>query len=221
MIPMESINISANLILLAGFSCCINGGSLSDKQVPEYTGPSFQERSPQVAVLAGGCFWGVDAVYKHVLGVLEVKSGYAGGSEKTANYESVCTGKTGHAESVRIVYDPDSISFSTLLKIFFTVVHDPTEVNRQGPDTGTQYRSAIFATTPSQKQIAESYIDQINQAGVFPKPIASQVAVLEHFYLAEDYHQNFLELHLSNPYIVIHDLPKLNHLRKRFPELYR
>ncbi|MHB1285885.1 MAG: peptide-methionine (S)-S-oxide reductase MsrA [Leptospirales bacterium] len=221
MIPMESINISANLFFLAGFSSCINGGDLPDKQVPEYRGPSLPEKPPQVAVLAGGCFWGVDAVYKHVLGVLEVKSGYAGGSEKTADYESVCTGRTGHAESVQITYNPDLISFSTLLKIFFTVAHDPTELNRQGPDTGTQYRSAIFATTPSQKQMAEAYIDQINREGVFLKPIATQVTDLERFYPAEDYHQNFLELHLSNPYIAIHDLPKLNHLRKRFPDLYR
>ena len=221
MIPMESTVFSSGLFLLAGFSGCGNDPNVQDRQIPDYSGPSFREEGHQIAVLAGGCFWGVDAVYRHVKGVLGVISGYTGGSGNTADYKSVCTGRTGHAEAVRIVYDADIISFRTLLKIFFSIVHDPTEVDRQGPDTGTQYRSAIFSTTNAQKQTAEAYIDQIDRAGIFPKPIASRVTDLDQFYPAEDYHQNFLALNLSHPYIAIHDLPKLNLLRKRFPDLYQ
>jgi peptide-methionine (S)-S-oxide reductase len=172
------------------------------------------------AVLAGGCFWGVDAVFKHVKGVISVTSGYSGGSEKTAQYGMVSTGTTGHAESVKIVYDPSRITYQQLLKVFFFVAHNPTELNRQGPDTGTQYRSIIFYTDGEQKEIAESYIAKLDKGKAFPEPIVTEVVPLKQFYPAEDYHQNFLEQNPDNPYIVYNDLPKLKQLREQFPSLY-
>jgi peptide-methionine (S)-S-oxide reductase len=176
---------------------------------------------PQTAVLAGGCFWGVDAVFKHVKGVTKVVSGYAGGEAKTAEYERVGTGRTGHAESVQITYDPAQISYGQLLRIFFSVAHDPTELNRQGPDEGPQYRSAIFVANDEQKRIAEAYIAQLNQAKAFRHPVVTQVTPGKAFYPAEGYHQNYLELHPDNPYIMYNDLPKLRELKKQFPDLYQ
>lgn len=192
-------------------------------EVPDFSGRMLSPPATgaQTAVLAGGCFWGVDAVFKHVRGVSMVVSGYSGGDRATASYETISTGKTGHAESVRITYDPAKISYAQLLKVFFSVAHDPTELNRQGPDTGTQYRSAIFYATEEQKQVAQAYIDQLNKARVFPAPIVTQVAPLKQFYPAEDYHQNYLDRHSHQPYIVIHDMPKLEQLRKRFSEIYQ
>lgn len=190
--------------------------------IPDFSG--HQSAAPpgvQTAVLAGGCFWGVDAVFKHVKGVNKVVSGYSGGDQATATYPSVSTGTTGHAESVEITYDPARISYPQLLKIFFSVAHDPTELNRQGPDRGTQYRSAIFYMNPQQKQEAQAYIAQLDKAGAFPAPIVTQVTQLKQFYPAEDYHQNYLANHPYQPYIVINDLPKLEQLRKQFPALYR
>ena len=172
------------------------------------------------AVLAGGCFWGVDAVFKHVKGVTGVTSGYSGGAGDTAQYETVSTGTTGHAESVKVTYDPSKISYKQLLKIFFFVAHDPTELNRQGPDQGTQYRSAIFYANDAQKRTAESYIKQLDQNKAFRDPIVTQVAPLNRFYPAEEYHQNFLVRNPDNPYIVFNDMPKLDQLRKQFPALY-
>jgi peptide-methionine (S)-S-oxide reductase len=163
----------------------------------------------------------VDAVFKHTRGVENVVAGYAGGSAATAQYEVVSAGRTGHAESVKITYDPSKISYSDLLRIFFSVAHDPTELNRQGPDSGTQYRSAIFYSNEDQKQIAMAYIHQLNNAKVFRKPIVTQVVPLQAFYPAEGYHQNFLALHPDNPYIVTNDLPKLRKLQKQFPTLCR
>jgi peptide-methionine (S)-S-oxide reductase len=174
----------------------------------------------QDAVLAGGCFWGVDAVFKHVKGVISVTSGYSGGSEKTAQYEMVSTGTTGHAESVKIVYDPSRITYQQLLKVFFFVAHNPTELNRQGPDTGTQYRSIIFYTDGEQEAIAKSYIAKLDKSKAFPEPIVTEVVPLKQFYPAEGYHQNFLERNPDNPYIVYNDLPKLQQLREQFPSLY-
>jgi peptide-methionine (S)-S-oxide reductase len=182
--------------------------------------PLAASKGRPTAVLAGGCFWGVDAVFKHVRGVTSVTSGYSGGSRSTAEYEVVSSGRTGHAESVRIVYDPAQISYGQLLKVFFSVAHDPTQLNRQGPDEGPQYRSAIFVASDEQKRIAQAYIDQLNQAKVFPRPIVTQVAALTGFYQAEDYHQDYLAHHLDNPYIRINDLPKVDSLRKQFPDLY-
>jgi peptide-methionine (S)-S-oxide reductase len=178
-------------------------------------------KGEQTAVLAGGCFWGVEAVFEHVKGVTRVESGYAGGSAETAQYETVSAGRTGHAESVRVTYDPSQITYGQLLKVFFAVAHDPTELNRQGPDTGTQYRSAIFYTSEEQKRIAEKYIAQLNEAKVFPSKIVTQVAPLKAFIEAEGYHQNYLANHPDEPYIVYNDLPKLENLRKQLPELYR
>jgi peptide-methionine (S)-S-oxide reductase len=173
---------------------------------------------PAVAVLSGGCFWGVEAVYEQVKGVIDVVSGYAGGSREQARYEVVGSGRTGHAESVRITYDPSQISYGRLLQIFFAVAHDPTQLNRQGPDEGPQYRSAIFYMSAEQKRVAEAYIQQLNQAKVFRHPIVTKVSELPAFYAAEDYHQDYIQHHPDNPYVIYNDLPKLGQLRKKFPD---
>ena len=175
----------------------------------------------QTAVFAGGCFWGVDAVFKHVKGVSDVVSGYAGGNAATAHYEQVSDGDTGHAESVRVRFDPAQVSYQQLLQVFFSVAHDPTQLNRQGPDTGSQYRSAIFYTSAEQQKMAQSYIQQLTAARTFSAPIVTQVVPLQQFYPAEEYHQNYLALHPYQPYIVFNDMPKLEQLRKQFPALYR
>jgi len=174
----------------------------------------------QTAVFAGGCFWGVQAVFQHVKGVISATSGYSGGSAKTAEYEIVSTGETGHAESVQVVYDPSQITYGELLRVFFSVAHDPTELNRQGPDTGTQYRSVIFFANEEQKRIANAYIAQLDTAKVFRHPIVTQVVPLQAFYPAEAYHQDYATLHPNQPYIAFNDAPKVEHLRQEFPELY-
>jgi len=175
----------------------------------------------QTVVFAGGCFWGVQAVFQHVKGVEEATSGYAGGSADTATYELVSTGTTGHAESVRVTFDPAQVSFGQLLNVFFSVAHDATELNRQGPDHGTQYRSAIFFTTPDQKSVTTAYISQLDRGGRLGGPIVTQVAPLVAFYPAEPYHQDYARRHPDQPYIVINDAPKVANLRKLFPALYR
>jgi peptide-methionine (S)-S-oxide reductase len=192
-------------------------------QAPAYAGkvPTPAATGNQTAVLSGGCFCGVDAVFKHVKGVKNVVSGYSGGSAVTAHYEIVSTGMTGHAKSVKITYDPARISYAELLRVFFSVAHDPTELNRQGPDSGSQYRSVIFYTDDQQKEIAQGYIDQLNNANAFPTKIVTQVVPLVRFYPAEDHHQNFLALHPDYPYIVYNDMPKLDNLKKEFPALYK
>jgi peptide-methionine (S)-S-oxide reductase len=192
-------------------------------QIPPFAGESQAPavRGRQTAVFAGGCFWGVDAVFKHVKGVSSVVSGYSGGNGATAQYETVSTGTTGHAESVKITFDPSQVSYSELLRVFFSVATDPTQLNRQGPDTGTQYRSVIFYANEDQKQTALAYIDQLNKAKVFSTPIVTQVAPLKAFYPAEEYHQNFLARNPHHPYIVFNDLPKLRELQKQFPDLYK
>jgi peptide-methionine (S)-S-oxide reductase len=172
------------------------------------------------AVFAGGCFWGVEAVFKHVKGVSTATSGYAGGSAGTASYALVGTGMTGHAESVEVKYDPSVVTYGQLLRVFFAVAHDPTQLNRQGPDWGTQYRSAIFYATPEQEKVAKAYIAQLDAAKTFSKPIVTEVTPLKGFYAAEDYHQNYLALHPDQPYIVINDLPKLASLKAELPDLY-
>jgi len=187
---------------------------------PSVDAPLAKVRGEQTAVLAGGCFWGVEAVFEHVKGVTGATSGYSGGSSNTANYEMVTVGDTGHAESVRIIYDPSQITYGQLLKVFFSVAHDPTQLNRQGPDTGTHYRSAIFYANEEQKRIAESYIAQLHQAKLFNRPIVTQVAALKAFHEAEAYHQDYAAAHPNQPYIVIHDLPKVENLRKQLPALY-
>ncbi|MGZ3159857.1 MAG: peptide-methionine (S)-S-oxide reductase MsrA [Burkholderiaceae bacterium] len=176
--------------------------------------------TPQTAVFAGGCFWGVQAVFQHVKGVKTATSGYAGGAANTAHYDMVSSGTTGHAESVQVIYDPSQVSYGKLLKIFFSVAHDPTQLNYQGPDHGTQYRSSIFTTSDEQKRVAQSYIDQLQKVKVFKEPIVTQVTPLKAFYAAEDYHQNYATLHPNQPYIFINDLPKVANLQKQFPDLY-
>jgi len=182
---------------------------------PKAAGPT------QTAVLAGGCFWGVHGVYQHVRGAREVLSGYSGGTKATADYETVSRGESGHAESVEIRFDPKELSYGEILQIFFSVAHDPTQLNRQGPDVGTQYRSAIFYADESQKRIAEAYIAQLDRAKVFGRPIATKLERLTAFYRAEAYHQDFLLKNPSYPYIVVHDLPKIASLKKVFPASYR
>ncbi len=172
-------------------------------------------------VLAGGCFWGVQGVFQHVKGVTNVISGYAGGKKETAQYELVSSGDTGHAESVEITFDPRVISYGTILQIYFSVAHDPTQLNRQGPDRGTQYRSAIFVANDTQKRIAEAYIAQLGKAGVFQRPIVTHLEPLDAFYPAEPYHQDYATLHPNNPYIAYNDLPKIENLSRLFPNLYR
>ena len=174
----------------------------------------------ETAVFAGGCFWGVDAVFKHVKGVSEVVSGYAGGSEATAYYEYVSSGKTGHAEAVRIRFNPEQVSYQQLLQVFFSVAHNPTQLNYQGPDVGSQYRSAIFYSSDEQRNMSQSTIQKLTAARTFSRPIVTQVVPLQQFYPAEEHHQNYLALHPYQAYIVIHDKPKLEQLRKRFPTLY-
>ena len=175
----------------------------------------------QTIVFAGGCFWGVQAVFQHVKGVVSATSGYAGGTTASPSYEEVSSGTTGHAESVRVVFDTSQVSLGQLLKVFFSVAHDPTEVNRQGPDVGTQYRSAIFYTTPAQQKIVDAYIAQLSAAKVFRDPIATEVKPLRAFYEAEAYHQNYYNLHPSQPYIVINDRPKVEALKTQFADLWR
>ena len=175
----------------------------------------------QTAVFSGGCFWGVDAVFKHVKGVTKVVSGYSGGEASTAHYETVSEGTTGHAESVQVTFDPAIVSYSTLLKVFFSVAHDPTELNRQGPDEGTQYRSAIWYASADQQKAAQTAIAELTQSKAYKRPIVTQVAPLKKFYPAEDYHQNYLAGHLTQPYIVYNDIPKVENLKARYPELYR
>jgi peptide-methionine (S)-S-oxide reductase len=174
----------------------------------------------QTAVIAGGCFWGVQGVFQHTAGVVNAVSGYAGGSKTTADYNLVSTGTTGHAESVQIKYDPKKISYGKILQIFFSVAHDPTQLNRQGPDSGTQYRSAIFTTSDEQKKVAEAYIAQLNTAKVYGKPIVTKVGPLEGFYPAEAHHQDFLTLHPNHPYIAYNDIPKVENLKKLFADNY-
>jgi len=174
----------------------------------------------QTAVIAGGCFWGVQGVFQHTAGVVNAVSGYAGGSKATADYSTVSTGSTGHAESVQIKYDPKKISYGKILQIFFSVAHDPTQLNRQGPDSGTQYRSAIFTTSDEQKKVADAYIAQLNTAKVYRRPIVTKVGALEGFFPAEAYHQDYLTLHPSQPYIAYNDLPKIENLKKIFAENY-
>jgi peptide-methionine (S)-S-oxide reductase len=213
------------LILVASLSSATACNAKADPAAAAVPAPAVDVQRAstpgrQTAVVAGGCFWGVQAVFQHVKGVVTATSGYSGGSAKTADYEIVSTGQTGHAESVQIVYDPSEITYGELLRIFFSVAHDPTERNRQGPDEGTQYRSAIFFASEEQKRIAEAYIAQLDQAKVFSRPIVTQVVPLKGFYPAEAYHQNYAALHPDQPYIVFNDAPKVEHLRQVFPDLY-
>ena len=213
--------LKTRTLLRAGLTGLIVSITLAAANLPN---PSVDQSKPEkkseTAVFAGGCFWGVEAVFDATKGVSDAVAGYAGGSKANAHYEIVSTGTTGHAESVQVNYDPSQISYGQLLKIYFSVVHDPTQLNRQGPDEGTQYRSEIFYTSEEQKHIAEAYIQQLTAAKVFKRAIVTKVAPLQAFYPAEAYHQNYATLHPDNPYIVFNDAPKVSNLRKEFPDLY-
>jgi peptide-methionine (S)-S-oxide reductase len=210
------------LFILGAMIAC-NAATARAVAIPDPTldAPLATTKGEQSAVLAGGCFWGIEAVFEHVKGVTNVTSGYSGGEAQSANYEMVSRGRTGHAESVRITYDPSQITYGQLLKIFFAVAHDPTQLNRQGPDTGKQYRSAIFYSNDEQKRIAEAYIKQLGQAKVFNRPIVTEVATLDSYYQAEAHHQDYAARHPNDAYIVINDLPKVEDLRRQFPNLYK
>jgi peptide-methionine (S)-S-oxide reductase len=215
-----------SLLVSSLLLCAIIFAIAGERNAVVLPNPAADESTPakstqEAAVFAGGCFWGVQAVFQHVKGVVSATSGYSGGPSIAAEYEVVSTGTTGHAESVKVVYDPAKISYGQLLKVFFSVAHDPTELNRQGPDTGTQYRSVIFYSGDQQKHIAQTYIAQLDQAKLFPRAIVTQVAPLKGFYPAEAYHQNYATLHPDNPYIRYNDLPKVANLQQQFPNLYR
>jgi len=220
-VPAVLAVLTAVLVLVAATAT-----SVASRQVPgpvvapvvDATAPSAAE---DTAVFAGGCFWGVEAVFEHVKGVKSAVSGYAGGNAGNPSYEQVSTGDTGHAESVQVIYDPAQVSYGKLLQIFFSVAHDPTQLNRQGPDRGTQYRSEIFYNNAQQQQIAESYIKQLTAAKTFSRPIVTKVEKLRGFYQAEEYHQDYLAHHPNQPYIVINDQPKVAALKKQFPDIYR
>jgi peptide-methionine (S)-S-oxide reductase len=210
-------SLAAAMTLLAMACSTTTVGALPE---PAVDTPKASTSSQATAVFAGGCFWGVEAVFKHVKGVSSSTSGYAGGAAGTASYPMVGSGMTGHAESVEVKYDPAQVTYGQLLRVFFAVAHDPTQLNRQGPDWGTQYRSAIFYTSPEQERVAKAYIAQLDAAKTFSKPIVTEVGPLKGFYAAESYHQNYLALHPDQPYIVINDLPKLASLKTELPELY-
>lgn len=221
---MRSLFSRLSLVAAVGalaVTTALTAPSLASEEAVVIPAPSTDARAAdgmQTAVIAGGCFWGVQGVYQHTNGVISAVSGYAGGNKSMANYNAVSSGSTGHAEAVEIKYDPKKISYGKILQIYFSVAHDPTQLNRQGPDVGTQYRSEIFATTPEQKTVAESYIAQLNAAKVYKKPIATKLGMLQAFYPAEAYHQDYLTLHPNQPYIVYNDLPKIENLKKIFAE---
>jgi peptide-methionine (S)-S-oxide reductase len=223
MIRSLSIGAAALLAALLLFSVASRNSATAAVTVPN---PVVDDalaaaKGTRTLVVAGGCFWGIQAVFEHVKGVTRATAGYSGGTAKTAEYEIVSSGTTGHAESVEVVYDPSQVTLGQLLKVFFSVAHDPTELNRQGPDEGTQYRSVIFYADAGQQKITNAYIEQINQAKVFRRPIATQVVALTKFYPAEAYHQDYAVKHPDEPYIAINDLPKVEHLRQQCPDLYR
>lgn len=215
---------AAAVILGGGFYCSRATASPHDAVAlpsPAVDLPRAANPGKQTVVFAGGCFWGIQAVFQHVKGVTDATSGYAGGAAATATYPQVSTGETGHAESVRVTFDPAQVTFGQLLKIFFSVAHDPTELNHQGADEGTQYRSAVFFTTPDEKRITDAYVAQLDRAKVFPDRIVTQVVPLPAFYPAEAYHQDYAARHPDEPYIKFVDAPKVAHLRQLFPDLYR
>src|SRR5579863_1157453 len=217
--PPSKILQEVKDMAFGGASC----NSSSDVVVlpdPAVDNPLAAAKGRETAVVAGGCFWGIQAVFERLKGVLSATSGYSGGAANTATYEKVCSGRTGHAESVEVVFDPSQISFGQILNVLFSVAHDPTQLNRQGPDTGTQYRSAIFYTSEEQKKVIDAYVKQLDAAKVFRQPIVTQIVPLDAFYPAEDYHQGYMDLHPENMYIVINDYPKVENLRKHYPAMF-
>ncbi len=215
------------ILMIAIFAACgIVSSSNERPPVAEIESASAEandteaQKGTEVAVFAGGCFWGVEAVFEHLKGVKDVKAGYSGGDSKTANYEAVSNGRSDHAESVIVKYDPAQISYSQLLNVFFTVAHDPTQLNRQGPDVGRHYRSAIFYIDEEQKAAAQTFIDELTKAGTYPQPIVTELVPLKKFYNAESYHQDFMRKNPDQPYIVQHDKPKIEDLKNKFPDLF-
>ena len=200
---------------------CGNAGAAVPLPDPEERSPLATASARDTAVFAGGCFWGIEAVFEHVKGVISSTSGYSGGDAKTADYETVSSGTSGHAESVQVIYDPSQVTYAQLLQVFFSVAHDPTELNHQGPDWGTQYRSAIFYANATQEKEAKAYIAQLTKAKAYPTPIVTQVVPLVTFYAAEGYHQDYLDKHPTQPYIVMNDIPKVEALKSLYPGLYR
>jgi len=217
--------VALGLVLVAGLALRLGGGVVAAESAVKIPAPAFDAGTSGVAqetaVFAGGCFWGIQAVFQHTKGVLGAVSGYAGGDQASADYERVSSGRTGHAESVQVTYDPKQISYGKLLQIYFSVAHDPTQLNRQFPDTGTQYRSALFFKNANQKQVAERYIAQLDAAHVYKDKIVTQLGPLTAFYPAEAYHQDYATLHPDSAYIATYDLPKIANLKITFPELYR
>ena len=209
-----------SVLPVIGLSACAPSDAATPLPNPVVDTPVASANGTETAVLAGGCFWGVEAVFEHVKGVTQVVSGYSGGTKETADYRKVSSGATGHAESVQITYDPSRVTYGQLLKIYFSVAHNPTELNRQGPDEGTQYRSAIFYASDEQKRVASAYIAQLEAAKAFRRPVVTQVVPLKAFYPAEAYHQDYAVHHPYEPYIVINDLPKVAALQRQFPDLY-
>jgi peptide-methionine (S)-S-oxide reductase len=220
MLRFKAGKIVAPIIGMATLFCWIAYGGTVALPNPTYDAPLARTKTVDSIVLAGGCFWGVQAVFQHVKGVTKAVSGYAGGSASTAHYEMVGSGTTGHAEAVQVTFDRSQVTVGQILKVFFSVAHDPTQVNRQGPDYGTQYRSEIFFSSTEQKKIAAAYIEQLKKAKTFSQPIATKVEPLKGFYEAEAYHQNYAKLHPDNPYIAINDLPKIQTLKNELPQLY-
>lgn len=218
--PRLSAAVLLGLSLACAAGCSSTNASSAAIPNPTVDMPQAKAGETGKAVFAGGCFWGIEAVFEHIKGVKQATSGYAGGTRDTADYEKVSSGNTGHAEAVEVIFDPAQISYGQLLKVFFSVAHDPTQLNRQGPDHGPQYRSALFFANADQQRVAQAYIEQLTAARRFSKPIVTQVAPLEAFYAAEDYHQNYARLHPNDGYIVFNDAPKVANLKKQFPELY-
>lgn len=217
---LQALSLAA-LLMLAASACQPVSANTGVLPAPTLDAPKADTRGTEVAVFAGGCFWGIEAVFERVDGVRKVVSGYAGGRAETAHYDRVSDGDTGHAESVRIEFDPAQISYGRLLQVFFSVALDPTQLNRQGPDSGTQYRSVIFTTDATQQRIAKAYIAQLDAAHAFSSPIVTQVQPLPAFYRAEDWHQQFYDRNPNSPYIVFNDAPKVRRLQALFPSLYR
>jgi peptide-methionine (S)-S-oxide reductase len=220
-LPRVSVWIFCTGLLVAGAAFWPAAPSAAEPAIPAPAVDEPNTASSETAVVAGGCFWGVQAVFQHVKGVSQALSGYSGGARDTAHYQLVGTGETGHAESVRIRFDPRVISYGKILQLYFSVATDPTELNRQGPDVGSQYRSEIFVANDAQRRVAEAYVAQLNKSGVFSRPVVTRVGSLKGFYPAEGYHQNFAALHPNNGYIAYNDLPKLEALRRLYPDLYR
>jgi peptide-methionine (S)-S-oxide reductase len=208
-------------LLVAVAACAPSTADTVAFPAPTTDLPVAQSERTRTAVFAGGCFWGIEAVFEHLKGVKDASSGYAGGTRDTADYETVSSGRTGHAEAVRVVYDPTEISYGKLLQVLFSVAHDPTQLNRQGPDVGPQYRSVIFASDAEEQRVAQAYVEQLDAAKIFRRPIVTEIVTGQPFYRAEAYHQDYATHHPDQPYIVFHDAPKVENLKRQYPDLYR